>query len=372
MRVAASPSWISRGSSFRRQREIADGAAESGRRRRQRPHLDRLRRRPQPDRLGAGERRAEGEEGAVVALHHQVDRRRLQLEGARPQGEQRLLEQRHPAVAPAVDVHHVGRELLGERDVAHPEAAEGRDPVGRDAGDVLARIEIDRVEHLLADHRPRRLQLGAEEDLRLPRLLPPGARHAAEEPLEGVVLRVRGARAALRLEGGLLLHPQLLRRQAHLLVVEPDDDRPHPRLAERQRADLPGGSEGARQVAVGEADVVESRRAAQDLQVVQLEVRPEAHAGEALAMDLDGERRRLVEADHLRLEGDLDLLGHRWEGEEHYQKQQTLAPHQSFPFADRWRARFAAWSRRCWRSMFSTAESTEAASRPFMSGWLRN
>ena len=196
VRVAASPRRTSRGSSSAARVSSPTappnpgGAGGSGR------TSIVCGRRLQPDRLGAGERRAEGEEGAVVALHHQVDRRRLELEVARAQREERLLEQRHPAVAPAVDVHHVRRQLLGERDVAHPEAAEGRHPARRDGGDVLAGVEIDRVEHLLADHRPLPAATSARRKTSgCCGSSPPGGWHAAEELLEGVVL-VRGRAGA--------------------------------------------------------------------------------------------------------------------------------------------------------------------------------
>ena len=46
--------------------------------------------------------------------------------GAGAEGEQRLAQQRHPAIADAVDLDHLEGEVLRLGDVLHPEALESR------------------------------------------------------------------------------------------------------------------------------------------------------------------------------------------------------------------------------------------------------
>ena len=118
--------------------------------------------------------------------HPQVDVDGERLDRGPPRGEweERSLQHRHAAVALALFLDHVGPAALWRLELAHPEAAKGRQGARIHRHDIALGVEVDRIGDLLADVRPLRRGDGAQEELRS-RVLrrAPGT---AEEILEGI------------------------------------------------------------------------------------------------------------------------------------------------------------------------------------------
>ena len=127
---------------------------------------------------------------------------------------------------------------------------------------------------------------------------------AAEEAFEGIVRLALVRR--FRLPGGSLLDGDLAVAHLDHLVVELHAEGVDAGLADLAGAHLPGLAEGARQGAVAVPHVVVLVGAADDVQVLELEIGAESEAAQAGAAHLDGEDRDLPDADHRRLQGRLD------------------------------------------------------------------
>jgi hypothetical protein len=261
--------------------------------------------RAQVDLLRPRDRRR-SEQAALDDPHQEIHLGGLDRVRTGAQGEQGLLEEDDAAVALALEVDHVGGELLRLRDVAHPEALEVGECARGDGAHVHQRIEIDGVEHLLADHGPQGADLGAQEGVGARRPPAPGWYPAVETAVERIVLGREAARVLHVQTGRLLLDLDLPGSERDQAALDPDAQVAHPRAAGRQGAQAPGDPVRARQGTVAEGHVVVLVRAAHDLEVVEVEVGPEAQAAEPAPLRLDRQGGGLVDADPLRLQRRLD------------------------------------------------------------------
>ncbi len=330
--------------------DAADRSLEARRRRRQGIDLEGHRVGPPADLLQGREERSEG--AHLRHPHSQVDLDRLDGDGAGSEREKSPLEQGDAPVALAALLDHVGPQALRQLELAHPEAAECRQAPGVHRVDVALGIEVDGVGHLLADVGVLGRRRGAQEQLRTGRLRdrPPPAKHVLERIRNAGERRVRAPRWDR--SRGLLLDGDLLIGEREELSFRLDGESAHARGSRRLGSQLPAHRDAARGGAVDPAEALRARRAADDFQILEIEVRlrrDSRHAGRA---HLDGEQGDLLDADAIRLQSrfDLDLRGARGIAERRdgqAGEEEAIRSHQSrSPLALR-RVRRAACALRC-------------------------